>query len=76
KLSFVWTYRSREFFIEKNTLTAWFLPVDAISGAASDFSLAGVFQKGGSLLCGGTWSLDAGDGVDDKCVFISTKGEV
>ncbi|RWG02574.1 hypothetical protein [Mesorhizobium sp.] len=76
KLSFVWTYRSREFFVEKNTLTAWFLPVDAISGAASDFSLAGVFQKGGSLLCGGTWSLDAGDGVDDKCVFISTKGEV
>ncbi|MER9691989.1 hypothetical protein NKJ16_08625 [Mesorhizobium sp. M0179] len=76
KLSFVWTYRSREFFVEKGTLVAWFLPVDTISGTAADFSLAGVFQKGGSLLCGGTWSLDAGDGVDDKCVFISTKGEV
>ncbi|ESX13508.1 hypothetical protein X768_04560 [Mesorhizobium sp. LSJC265A00] len=76
KLSHVWTYRNREFFIQKNSLTAWFLPVDTIAGAAVDLSLAGVFQKGGSLLFGGTWSLDAGDGVDDKCVFVSTKGEV
>lgn len=76
KLSYVWTYRSREFFVEKNSLTAWFLPVDTISGTAQDFSLGGVFQEGGSLLCGGTWSLDAGDGVDDKCVFISDRGEV
>jgi hypothetical protein len=76
KLSHVWTYRNREFFVQKGTLVAWFLPVNQISGTALDFTLAGVFQKGGSLLFGGTWSLDAGDGVDDKCVFVSDKGEV
>lgn len=75
-LSFVWTFASRLFFVEKNTMSAWYLPVDSIGGAASEFSLAGIFQEGGSLLMGGKWSLDSGDGLDDKCVFISDQGEV
>lgn len=75
-LSFVWSFANRLFFVEKDTMTAWYLPVDSIGGAASSFSLAGIFKKGGSLLFGATWSLDAGDGLDDKCIFVSTEGEV
>lgn len=75
-LSAVWLYRNRLFFVEKDTLNAWYLPVDSIAGAAQSVSLAGVFQKGGSLLFGATWSLDSGDGLDDKNVFVSTSGEV
>jgi hypothetical protein len=76
KLSHVWSYASRLFFIEKGTLNAWYLPVDSLGGAALSFSLAGVFKLGGSLLFGGTWSLDAGDGLDDKWFVVSTEGEV
>lgn len=72
----VWSFANRLFFVEKNTLNAWYLPVDSIGGAAASFSLAGIFKKGGSLLFGATWSLDAGDGLDDKCVFVSDQGEV
>ncbi len=75
-LSQVWTYANRLFFVERNTLTARYLPVDQIGGAASSFSLAGTFKKGGSLLFGATWSIDSGSGLDDKCVFVSTEGEV
>lgn len=75
-LSFAWTFANRLFFIEKDTMSAWYLPVDSIGGAATKFSLAGIFQEGGSLLMGGKWSLDSGDGLDDKCVFVSTEGEV
>ena len=39
-------------------------------------TLSGVFRKGGSLLFGATWSIDAGDGMDDVCVFVSTTGEM
>jgi hypothetical protein len=74
--SFVWSFASRLFFVEKNSMSAWFLPVDSIGGLAQEFSLAGVFQEGGSLLFGGKWSMDSGDGLDDKCVFVSTEGEV
>lgn len=75
-LSFVWLYGSRLYFVEQHTMSAWYLPTDAIGGAAVEFSLAGIFQEGGALLFGGKWSLDSGDGLDDKCVFISTEGEV
>lgn len=75
-LSFVWLYASRLYFVEKNTMSAWYLPIDAIAGAAVKFSLSGIFQEGGYLLFGGRWSLDAGDGLDDKCLFISSEGEV
>jgi hypothetical protein len=75
-LSHVWLYKSRLFFIEKDTLTAWYLPSAVVGGTAADISLAGVFRRGGTLLMGATWSLDSGDGIDDKCVFVSTEGEV
>lgn len=75
-LSQAWSFANRLFFVEESTMLAWYLPVDSVGGAANSFSLAGVFKKGGSLLFGATWSLDAGDGLDDKCVFVSTEGEV
>jgi len=75
-LSHVWSFANRLFFVEEGSKSAWYLPVDSIGGGATEFSLAGIFKKGGSLLFGGTWSLDAGDGLDDKCVFVSTEGEV
>lgn len=75
-LSDVWLFKSRLFFIEKDSLTAWYLPSASIGGAANDLSFAGIFRRGGSLLMGGTWSMDSGAGMDDRCVFISDKGEV
>jgi len=74
--SYVWVFKNRLFFIQKNTLVAWCLPVDSIGGAATQISLSGVFKKGGSLLFGTTWSVDAGDGMDDVCVFVTTTGEM
>jgi len=76
ELSFVWSFANRLWYVRKNTMSAYYLPVDSINGALTEFSLAGIFQEGGSLLFGGKWSLDSGDGLDDKCVFVSTEGEV
>ena len=74
--SHVQTYRNRLFFVEGGSLNVWYLPVGSITGAAAEFTLAGIFGKGGSVLMTGTWSLDSGDGLDDKLVVISTEGEV
>ena len=75
-LSHVWAFKERLFFIQGGTMNFWYLPAGAKTGNLTQFSLAGVFGKGGGLLFGGTWSLDAGDGVDDLCVIVSTLGEV
>ena len=76
ELSYVSKHKSRLWFVQKNSLKAWYLPVDSIAGAAADLSLAGIMQRGGSLMFIATWSQDAGDGQDDRIVFVSTEGEV
>lgn len=78
KLSFVWAFQNRLFFVEQNSLNAWYLPAASIGGAAVVFPLGGVFSLGGSLLYGASWSLGTGDqgGLSEQCVFVSTEGEV
>lgn len=76
QLAHVWKHKNRLWFVKKNSKSAYYLPVDSIGGAASEFSLSGVFQRGGYLLFGCTWSEDAGDGMDDRIVFVSSEGEV
>lgn len=75
-LCYVWAYKQRLFFIEKNSLNAWYLSVDQIGGAATKLPLGGVFSRGGSLLFGASWSLDTGGGLSEQCVFVTTEGEV
>lgn len=75
-LSQVWLFKERLFFVEKDTTSAWYLPVESIGGAATEIDLGSVFQKGGNLLFGATWSLDSGSGLDDVCLFFSDRGEI
>ena len=77
-LSYVWAYKQRIWFIEKDSLNAWYLPVDSIAGELKLLPLGGVFSRGGSLLWGQTWSLDSGGdgGLSEQNVFTTTEGEV
>lgn len=75
-LSFVWASKQRLFFIQKDTLNAWYLPVDSIGGLAVLLPLGGVFTLGGSLVFGGTWSVESGDGPSEQTVFVTSEGEV
>lgn len=70
-----WVFKRKIFFIEKNTMNAWFLPTDSIQGRASKLPL-NVFKLGGSLVAGATWTNDGGDGPDDYCAFITSEGEI
>lgn len=77
-LSYVWVYKQRLWFIEKDTMNAWYLPVDQVGGELTLWPMGGVFVRGGSLLWGHTWSLDSGGsgGLSEQCVFMTTEGEV
>lgn len=77
-LSYVWSYQGRIWFIQKNSLDAWYLPVDQIGGELVKLPLGGMFPRGGTLLWGQAWSLTSGGdgGLSDQCVFCSTEGEI
>lgn len=74
--SYVWAYKNRLFFILKDSLNVYYLPVDQIGGTATLFPMGAEFSLGGKLFIGATWSLDAGDGLNDNCVFMTDEGEV
>ena len=57
-------------------MNAWYGGIDAHGGALNIIPLSGAATKGGKLLFGATWSIDAGDGIDDKCVFVTDLGEL
>ena len=69
-------FKNRVWFIEENTLKAWYLPVQSIAGAANALDLSSFAPHGGYLMAMGTWTIDAGYGVDDLAVFITSNGDV
>lgn len=69
-------YKNRLFFVEKNTLNFWYLPINSIGGVANVFPLGSIFTRGGYLMAMATWTIDNTNGVDDYAVFITSEGEV
>jgi hypothetical protein len=69
-------FKERLYFVIKDSLDFCYLPVDSINGAVSRFPLGGIFKNGGYLQAMGTWTIDAGYGVDDLAAFVTSNGEV
>lgn len=76
KLLYVTAYQARLWFVEKNTLDAWYLAPGAIEGAATKFPLGTQCRLGGKLLAVCSWSPDAGSGPNDYIIFVTDQGEV
>ena len=69
-------FKGRLIFLEKDSLSFWYLASGVAGGALTEFDLGGVAKKGGNLVAAATWTIDAGDGADDKAVFVTSEGEV
>lgn len=69
-------HKFRVWFTQSNTLKMWYLATGAIGGAATAFDLSGTAMLGGHIIAMYTWTIDAGYGVDDNAVFITSQGEV
>lgn len=75
-LAYVTLHKKRQWFIEANSMNLWYLPVDSISGALTQFPVGSLFKQGGKLAAIGSWTLDGGSGSDDYFVIVTTKGEI
>lgn len=69
-------HKNRLWTIQKGTLKAWYLPVQSIAGTMNVLDLSSFCNRGGTLMAMATWTVDAGYGVDDLAVFITSNGEV
>lgn len=69
-------HKNRVWFVQANSMNAYYLDTDAVSGPATIFPLGGVFKRGGSLVEVTTWSFDSGIGMDDQLIFRTSTGEI
>lgn len=70
------SFKNRIWFVQRDSLDIWYLPVASIGGAATKFPLGGLFNRGGYLMSMATWTIDGGSGVDDFAVFATSEGEI
>lgn len=77
-MAFVWVYKNTLWFVQKDSLMAWYLPIDSIGGEAKPWPLGAEFGQGGILLVGQSWSMSSSGqgGLSEQCVFVSNQGEV
>lgn len=68
-------FKSRLWFLRKNSMNAYYLGLDAIAGALTVFPMGGIFKLGGHLVAQGSWTIDGGSGSDDYFVTITSEGE-
>jgi hypothetical protein len=72
----VFVSKGRLYFIEKDSLSFWYLAAGAAGGLLTEFDLSAYAPRGGYLMAGATWTVDGGDGPDDRVVFITSEGDV
>lgn len=75
-ISQVGLWKRRVWCVEKNSLNAWYGAADAIAGPLTQFTFAGIFQRGGRLMAILNWTIDGGFGLDDYLMAVSSMGEV
>ena len=69
-------FKGRLFFIQKQSLSFWYLNAGVAGGALTEFDLSAECKRGGYLMAMASWTIDGGNGSDDRAVFITSEGEV
>lgn len=69
-------HKKRLFFIQKDSMSVWFLPVFSVGGVASQLDFSTIFRRGGYMMAMDVWTIDGGYGMDDYAAFVTSEGEV
>ena len=75
-IAFIEIHKNRIWLVERDASSAWYLPLNAKTGAATEFYFGTKFKHGGTLVGVWNWSVDGGVGVDDYLVAVSSTGDV
>lgn len=74
--AYIFEWKGRVWFLARNSSVAYYLPPDQITGEVKAFDFGPFMQHGGPLWIGYNWTVDAGDGIDDKLVLFGLEGDV
>lgn len=76
KVFFIAAHQKALFFLKKESLDFYFLPIGQITGSVKKFPLTSLFALGGHLTAIGSWTVDGGEGKDDYAAFLTSEGQL
>lgn len=72
----VCVWKRRLMFTLRASSQVWFLPVNAVGGAAQLFDFGPQLINGGALIGLTNWTQDDGAGIDDRLVVLGSAGDL
>lgn len=69
-------FKSRLFFVEKDSQSFWYGGLNLVTGTLTEFDLSEVGDFEGNLVATGSLTNDGGDGVDDLFIALFSEGDV
>jgi hypothetical protein len=75
-LDYVTIWKGRLWFIKNDSTIAYFLPIGQVAGALETFDFGALFPNGGRLEALSTWTMDGGNGIDDRLVVFGSGGDL
>lgn len=69
-------FRNRLYFVEKDSLSFWYVSTaGGLVGALTEYDISEFCHLGGQLFFAGSWSRDSGSGLEDFFVAMTSMGE-
>lgn len=72
----VTSYKTRLYFVKKNSTSFWYGGISSITGALTEVDVGDILKQGGYIQTIKTLSQDTGNGLEDLLVIISDTGEI
>lgn len=69
------THQNHVWFADTLNLAIYYLPLQQKSGEVKYLPLNALFKRGGTIRAVYSWTVDGGDGMNDKLVIFSSNGE-
>lgn len=75
-LTNVSVWKNRVWFVEKNSMRCWYLPLQSIAGAANVFDFSTIFKLGGYIVAQTNFTFQGSVDVDVYNCICTSEGEV
>jgi len=69
-------FKNRVYYAATDELAFWYTELFASTGTITKFPLAGIAERGGSVVSINSWTVDGGSGPDDFLAIFTSEGEV
>lgn len=75
RMNIIMSHQNHLWFADQDNLAIFYLPLQQKNGALAVMPMSAIFKRGGIIRAIYSWTVDGGNGMNDKLVIFSSNGE-